>query len=708
VKKIVAAAVLAFAAMPLFAGNGKINNDGTITLTVDFRFPPTPAEIDLTKQRFIDFSAKLWDASEGQMRISSVTIGCGTVDEDLADIWITQQLFAMSAFASPLGVIGVHYQQTMTFDGAVMFHEFGHYGFKLGDEYAQLQTQCGGRGRCIDGQQDAQNHCIMQDEINFDNEFCVAQNHDPLRGNNAGCANKANFGGAPCLTNCESWNTITKKYEASDQQRMNGQSCWETLAANFPFLKVPNGLPAADPPPGFIPPQFDVKCDAASTIVLVLDKSGSMSQPVDAPSGEICQNGVDDDDDQQIDESPCSKSRLDFVHAAARQLIDAAAEAGARLGVVSFDNQPHVVSPIIDLDANNAPSMKALTDAITAQGATAIGDALVAAKQLLDADPALAASKAVIIVTDGANTAGIPPSQPVPDYVAGGIRIFPVATGAAADDPTLASIANKTNGVPFASPKPSQMLLAANEAWTQWRGETQLLGRSAWATKRGAPSVPRAFLVDQGTTRITLTVAGEMEDMRGFGVRARLTDPNGKIFDSMAPPASMHVADDPFFVRAEIQKPAAGLWYVEVRRKAHTAMRQHGSLAVTSTHRRTRLIATGSRWTAKVGDRITLDFRPWVNAPVLNAHVKAILRRPDGTLRTARPKAQPHGVYTIALNDLRMPGTYALTATFTTDAHSRTESGEAPGRVVRRLPPQRVPRSQRTVTRYFVVSARSE
>lgn len=694
-----------------FGGNGKIDNNGVITLTVDFRFAPTKAQVDLTKQRLTDFSADLWDASEGQMRIGSVKIGCGTVDEDLADIWLSEQLVASSASNSPLGVIGVHYQHEMGDDGALMFHEFGHYGLKLGDEYSK-QFPCGGAGACIEVPQTKENHCIMEDEDLLDNEFCVKQNHDPIRGNNDGCKNKSDFGGAPCVTNCEAWNTITNKYETSDQQRDHGKSCWESLIETFPFLKMPNGLPTVDPPPGFVPPTFEVTCDAAASIVLVLDKSGSMNQPVNAETGEICANKVDDDANGQVDESPCSSSRLEFIHHAAHELIDAAIGSGARFGIVSFDSTAHVVAPMSALDENSAPELEAKTDLITAGGKTSIGAALIKAKEMLDAESGASSSKAVIIVTDGANTIGIPPDQPVPDYVAASIRIFPVATGTASDDPTLAAIANETNGVPFSSPQPSQMMIAANEAWTQWRGETTILGRTKWKVSGTTASAKRSFIVDKGTRRITITIGGEMNDMRGFGVRAQLVDPNGNVLTTDAPPSSMHVTRDRFFVRASIAKPAAGLWHVRLLREPRSRVRQHGSFMVTSTHPAARFVATSDRWNAKLGERFTMDLRPWFNAQLRNAQVVASLRHPDGHVTMLPLRADQFGVYAVTLDDLNTIGTYAMTATFKTTETTRTVPGEAPpakridGRLIRgRAPlPRAVPPSQRSVTRYIVVS----
>lgn len=705
------AAVLAALVPSLFAGDGKINANGTVDLTVDFRFAPTQAELDLTKQRLTDFSAKLWDASEGQLRLGKIKLGCGTVDEDLADIWIQQQIVQYASQIGSLGQPGAHFNHPMVHDGSVMFHEFGHYALFLGDEYPLGPGGCGSSGHCMDVITNLE--CIMEDQAPpFDNEFCVPQNHDPLKGNNPGCANDPQFGGAPCLQFCEEWNPATKQYEVSNQEHTNHKSCWETIVEHYPFMVMPAGLPEADPPAGFIAPQFDDVCTAASVFVLALDKSGSMGQPVNAESGEICGNNKDDDGNGQVDELGCSKTRIDFVHAAARQLMDAALGSGARIGIVAFETHPQTVSPVVILDPNIV-SLENATDALTPGALTAIGEALQASKQLIDTDAAPAAAKAVVIVTDGKNTAGIDPAQPVPDYVAAGIRIFPVATGTAVDDPTLAAIANKTNGVQFSSPKPSQMLAAANEAWTQWRGESPLIARTPWTASGPAAKPLQSFVVDKATRSIAVALMSEMTDTRRLGVRLRLVDPNGKVFDTAAAsPPQMRVTSDPFFLRVTIAAPVAGKWTMSVQRTSRGAARQNGSYAVTSSVPAGRLFASNDRSAVRIGEAVTMTLRPERGNPLRRLQWNVRVRRPDGSIVSVTPVEQRmRGVYTLALRGLDVPGTYAVTASFTTTRDTVTVPGERE-RIVRdgrvtfgRTPqPQHVPAMQRSVTRYVVVS----
>src|ERR1051326_3924404 len=73
------------------AGSGQVKSDGTIDMTINFRFPPTEADLANVRNQVTQASQVLWDASEGQLRFGNVTISCGSVNEDLADLWMFPQ-----------------------------------------------------------------------------------------------------------------------------------------------------------------------------------------------------------------------------------------------------------------------------------------------------------------------------------------------------------------------------------------------------------------------------------------------------------------------------------------------------------------------------------------------------------------------------------------------------------------------------------------
>src|SRR5687767_452653 len=70
------------------AGNGRINADGTIDVSVSLRWPPTASELTTIRNQFTAASQIIWDATEGQLRFGEVTFTSGSVSEDEADMWI--------------------------------------------------------------------------------------------------------------------------------------------------------------------------------------------------------------------------------------------------------------------------------------------------------------------------------------------------------------------------------------------------------------------------------------------------------------------------------------------------------------------------------------------------------------------------------------------------------------------------------------------
>ena len=60
---------------PAWSGSGVVNPDGTIDITVNVRFAPTPDMIQEIRDQIVEGSHILWDASEGQMRFSDSNAG---------------------------------------------------------------------------------------------------------------------------------------------------------------------------------------------------------------------------------------------------------------------------------------------------------------------------------------------------------------------------------------------------------------------------------------------------------------------------------------------------------------------------------------------------------------------------------------------------------------------------------------------------------
>src|ERR1044072_7698006 len=71
------------------AGAGRINAaDGTMDFEVNFRFPPTTAQITQVKNALRDANALICDATDGQIRFGNVRLTGGAGDEDKESLWI--------------------------------------------------------------------------------------------------------------------------------------------------------------------------------------------------------------------------------------------------------------------------------------------------------------------------------------------------------------------------------------------------------------------------------------------------------------------------------------------------------------------------------------------------------------------------------------------------------------------------------------------
>lgn len=182
--------LLLMAKTTLKAGSGSIDASGRMHFSVNFRFPPTPAEILNLRTQLAIANDFICNATEGQIRFGTVRITAGAENEAEADIWILVETgrsgVSFWSDGSSLGELGAHvdlYRNNVT--GDVIAHELGHLAFGMGDEYDE-QRRWGGRcgiGHCIDdANMTAQNNCLMQQGM-FMTELCTNANHDVLQGN---------------------------------------------------------------------------------------------------------------------------------------------------------------------------------------------------------------------------------------------------------------------------------------------------------------------------------------------------------------------------------------------------------------------------------------------------------------------------------------------------------------------------------------------
>jgi hypothetical protein len=142
------------------AGNGSLDAAAQeLHLKVLFTYPAPQADIDQIDQTMQDVSAMLCDATEGQLRIGSVTLrsgGCESGDcqqgIDEADIYFTPtnnpgagqaSVCADGEPCSSLGRIGANVVLSRYYldKPSTLAHEIGHYVMNLGDAYEQYDCK---------------------------------------------------------------------------------------------------------------------------------------------------------------------------------------------------------------------------------------------------------------------------------------------------------------------------------------------------------------------------------------------------------------------------------------------------------------------------------------------------------------------------------------------------------------------------------------
>jgi Ca-activated chloride channel family protein len=137
-----------------------------------------------------------------------------------------------------------------------------------------------------------------------------------------------------------------------------------------------------------------------ASVVLVTDTSGSM-------------NATD-----------VQPSRLAAAQAAGRRFLDRVPDE-LQVGLVAYSDAPHtVLRPTQERDP-----VRAALDGLRADGATATGDALTSALRALGDRGDAAPPAAIVLLSDGANTAGRDPAEAAAAARTAGVPVYTVALG---------------------------------------------------------------------------------------------------------------------------------------------------------------------------------------------------------------------------------------------------------------------------------------
>ncbi|MDZ7629178.1 MAG: vWA domain-containing protein [Parvularculaceae bacterium] len=616
-RRIAAACLLALAVQtPAFAGEGRVDaTNGDTFFNVHFRFPPTPQQISDVKAALDMASFGICDATDGQWRVKKITLSQGQANEDKGDFWLhaLPGRSGLSFFFSGanLGNPGSHVDM---FSGAmtasdVYLHEFGHHAWGLGDEYdeqSRFGGPCGIGPGFEPGTTDEQNHSIMQQsgsaqcvggptpgagcfrttdcgaggscQFVLMSELSVASNNDPLQGDGNNCPAVA-APGMMCPDNnycMRAWNSATTRYEQTQQSEIhNDDSDWETLDENYPFVTPPAALPVANAPPTCLRAvQYQEDVIGSDQVMLILDKSGSMSWSSNPADGDVCGNGVDDDGDGTIDEMSCGNARMTFVKAAANAYLDLQRDRNVDVGIVTFETGNSVDRMIDTLNAGNIAAYKAVVDGMTPGGNTGIGDAMETSKGEFIRVASFGRSRTAYLMTDGQNTSGTDPVTKANELRDIGVRVHVIPAGSDVSPDTLSGVAAATSGELFPAATMNDLTAIYAEMAGRHRGAAMALPRFNFQlSMRGGVSAPgqdvrrlsakipprqRDFpiLVEKNALSLVAFVSGRNQRMTDWSMAISLRGPNGEVFG----PGSSELTVNPYYLFINVPNPAAGEW----------------------------------------------------------------------------------------------------------------------------------------------------
>ena len=591
----------AFAISAPSAAEGFIEDDGGVTLTAYFMFPPTSADITSITSDIAIANEVIWDATDGQVFLKKIVLTDDPRDRRTAQILLISgtgragsgKLRVTRDDANGRYVFGndggqrvmtfKNFNATTTDRGNTLGHELGHLVLGLSDEYPSSAT-CGGRGPCIDVEDDF-NNCIMESYENGIRELCTDANHDLLQGDGP-TGDRCNSTDQCELQNCEGFNSSTQDFETTNR-RNGGVSCWEIVATRFSaFMHVPAG--DVDPGPTIAPPSTTIVNDvvAPSFVVVLGDVSGSMSQAAVGSTDPVC---VDTNADGVFDNQPCSQSRLTLMDDALDLFATAARDDGFQVAVKTFNGS---TTDRVSMQALSAASLSTFTSAlngVTSSGLTGIGTALNSADAALDVVSPTGPGRSILLITDGENTTGPDPVPLATALLDSGTSIFTIVTGA---DGGVGSVPVLDAERPRLSQAVAQnaayLRMQTLQHWVQLSGRVALTpplrynieGKlkttrslptadwpSFWRTwSPNTKSTQTSVVVPSGTTYLEAAVAEHQDATRGFELTFTFIAPNGSSYTSTpsSTTAGLSAVRRNGYLFARIAAPAAGTWTMRV------------------------------------------------------------------------------------------------------------------------------------------------
>ncbi len=542
-----------------WSGYGSIDVDNkTLNLSILFSYDETDDNLESAatnpdwREVFNDASRRLWNASNGQLKIGKITVYRRAISKkDEVDSWILQGDGGAYANLSGLGRTG--YRMTFFQDrhrsitannqgGFSVVHEIGHYVFGLYDQYLGAYVPFSKKDSWTQADLSG-----FQESVFVNSVSASDANASIMDGGGTVNNNRTEFDTA---SNVNRGQREGNKWWMNKQWIENQkESCWETLAkfqwrGRTVFPNVPTGDSPTDLPAGLTDVDWEV-VPTLSRLVLCIDRSGSMDEENRMDLAKVGAKLF----------TRLTEERHTFAGRNGKQVVFE----GDRLGIVDFDSSVTTTFPISEIDVAGTKRNEAVSaiDTLFARGGTAIGSGAQRALELIEAQGERVAQEAIILLSDGQNNAGIPPATAASNAAVRGAKIYAIALGSGADSATLSSMAAATGGKFYQASSGLGLVRIYPNIFAELRGGGLIQSVASLLSEK--TSDEHDVLIDDLVEETTITVASPSD-----GFAAELLSPTGKSYSASNAEDNVLYQNADNIISFRVSAPDSGVWKLKV------------------------------------------------------------------------------------------------------------------------------------------------
>ncbi len=618
------------------AGNGTIDTAAkTMDLSVLFTYSETDDNLDggaatTWKQVFNEGSRRLWNATNGQLRLGKITVYTRALDrKDDADVWISPAGdTAYSTDIAVLGVPGQHMQfyanKHLSLSGYLgdcsIAHEIGHYAFGLWDEYIGYSVPLAKKDTYTEA--DARVESDNPSIHSISDADTVASLMDAGGG----------VSGHKLRTEFDTAANIVKGVAFAGRWYMNKQwyqrkeSCWETMSRlTFDGVTVFQDIPTGDspnaPPSGFADIEWE-KVPTLSRLVLCIDSSASMAfnnkLELAIAGAKIFTNLTQE------------AHTFDITNAAGLSEGTVSVD-GDELGVVDFSDAANTDLPLTTVDENGETKSDAQfgIGMLSANGHTSIGVGLQQALGVITAAGSKVTQEAVILLSDGFDDSGsgtVKPAEAAGNCAARGVRVFSIALGSDADVSTLGAVAIVSHGKLYQASDALGLLQIYPAIAAELKGGG--LVSSVGDISHEQEDTSQTTTVDPFTEETTFSLSSV-----SAGFTFSIKSPRGKTYTGSVPADGVRFEKTANESHFRVSHPAPGKWQQFVTAPSGPATASYRyALTNTSSTPKVNVSVTTPQTVFTAPDPIVFQCSVTAGDPVGGAEVKGVITGPDGNL----------------------------------------------------------------------------